>query len=840
MIQTIKQNKKAVLAFLLALVMLIGLIPFTATEVQAVTIPVGDITTNDSFGNGDAWVDGDELYFCRVSKDNHWAEYTLTANVEDEVTTWTPSEKLYWDDKGEHKLVVNYPADTGWVWDTWYILEDQSTLEKLKRADHMNAMWKGNPTTDPINLNLKHRLSMVTVTYTFASEFANEPDIAPEVYSNTQYMLFDINTLERRNVEWQEDHAIWVKPYQHKGENDEKQFTAIVSPDAYSAGDEFIRITIGDQVLTAKMNEDITFEEGTHYTFDLKVGKDKVTIEQVSVNGNDPSIPFGDGWRSDTEEDLGAVSITDTQDEGKTAWDDGDQIIATLTSQRYGEQTAMLTFSGSDGTWSTDESFSYLENETPTVKAIYAPSNILGTGEYIEFDCELNGTELTVKLESAKRNYSRLRIVGLPNKTLTVTTTEFTPAGATSAATAPYTLTTDENGNAFLYGTFAEGATISVKQGDVVLKEYAFTANKHPGGTEHGKSYVLDAVPVIDLSQYSDGDTINITQDSVIVGDGNEYNISVNIAEDAIVTFDVGASGVKLGGQITVADGKTLTLLVAGDAEHTVNGGISLGNGSNVIIEGDLTKENNKLTVTATGGNAGIGANNGVTAGDITIRNARVDATGSGSSDGSGAAIGTSDASMGNILIDNSIVIAAGGYYNSDDFMEISHAAAIGMGYYGGTIGNITLKNSEITASNNGDGLASVIGAGSQNKEGDNNAGTLGDIIITNTDLNLSMVISNKNTYAAIIGPGMGYSYAWTNMGKIIFTDVTQTELDEMIANWLPSDFNEWGAYALGRGYDGSAYKKETFGGVWVSDGNGGTVQIGNENGYYCLNEAIQ
>jgi len=508
MIQTIKQNKKAVLAFLLALVMLIGIIPFTATEVQAVTIPVGDITTNDSFGNGDAWVDGDELYFCRVSKDNQWAEYTLTANVEDEVTTWTPSEKLYWDDKGEHKLVVNYPADTGWVWDTWYILEDQSTLEKLKRADHMNAMWKGNPTTDPINLNLKHRLSMVTVTYTFASEFANEPDIAPEVYSNTQYMLFDINTLERRNVEWQEDHAIWVKPYQHKGENDEKQFTAIISPDAYSAGDEFIRITIGDQVLTAKMKEDITFEEGTHYTFDLKVGKDKVTIEQVSVNGNDPSIPFGDGWRSDTEEDLGAVSITDTQDEGKTAWDDGDQIIATLTSQRYGEQTAMLTFSGSDGTWSTDESFSYLENETPTVKAIYAPSNILGTGEYIEFDCELNGAELTVKLESATRNYSRLRIVGLPNQTLTVTTMDFTPAGATEAGEHTYTLTTDNNGNAFLYGVFAEGATVSVKQDDVVLKEYAFTAEKFPGGTEQGKSYVLGVVlgDITDAKAVSTGD----------------------------------------------------------------------------------------------------------------------------------------------------------------------------------------------------------------------------------------------------------------------------------------------------------------------------------------------
>ena len=54
------------------------------------------------------------------------------------------------------------------------------------------------------------------------------------------------------------------------------------------------------------------------------------------------------------------------------------------------------------------------------------------------------------------------------------------------------------------------------------------------------------------------------------------------------------------------------------------------------------------------------------------------------------------------------------------------------------------------------------------------------------------------------------------------------------------SAVNESQGYALGRGYDGSAYKKETFGGVWVSDGNGGTVQIGNESGYYCLNSAVQ
>ena len=542
-----------------------------------------------------------------------------------------------------------------------------------------------------------------------------------------------------------------------------------------------------------------------------------------------------------------------TQDEGKTAWEKDDQIIVTLISQKYGEQAAALTYNGSS--WSTEASLSYLENETPTVSVFYAPCYEVteegtmqlrsgmqpGMTEYLYGNYEIEYGLMTITFEGAIRDYSRLRIAAMPEAMLTVTTTDFTPAGATSEATEAYTLTADDKGNAYLYGTFAEGATVSVKQGDVTLKDYTFTAEKTPNGTEHNKSYALDATPVINLSQYSEGETVEIGSGGRIIGNDNEYNLTLNVATDATVIFEVGTSGVKLNGQITVADGKTLTLLVEGDAEHIVNGGISLGNGSNVIIEGDLTKENNKLTVTATDGNAGIGANGGVTAGDITIRNARVDATGSSkeapeihrSTSISGAAIGTSDGSMGNILIENSIIVAEGGYYESS-----SHAAAIGIGYVGSAMGNITLKDSQITARNNGDGIASVIGAGANKHV--YVTGTLGDIVITNTDLNLSMAVGTNNYYAAVIGSGIGYSNAYVNMGKIIFTDVTQAELDEIIPTWLPSDFSQYGAYALGRGYDGRAYKKDTFGGVWVSDGNGGIVQIGNESGYYCLNPAVQ
>ena len=200
--------------------------------------------------------------------------------------------------------------------------------------------------------------------------------------------------------------------------------------------------------------------------------------------------------------------VIGTQDEGKTAWENDDQIIVTLISKKYGEQAVALTYDGSS--WSTEASLSYLENETPTITAVYAPDCEIkegqialqdgkqyGEAEYILARTTISENSLDINFESG-RTYSRLRIAGLANQTLTVTTTDFTPAGATEVATDAYTLTTDNNGNAFLYGVFAEGATVSVKQGDITLKDYTFSAEKNPNGTEYNKSYALDATPVID------------------------------------------------------------------------------------------------------------------------------------------------------------------------------------------------------------------------------------------------------------------------------------------------------------------------------------------------------
>ena len=242
--------------------------------------------------------------------------------------------------------------------------------------------------------------------------------------------------------------------------------------------------------------------------------------------------------------------VIGTQDEGKTAWENGDQIIVTLISQKYGEQTAALTYDGIS--WSTEASLSYLENETPSVSVFYAPcyevteegtmqlrsGMQLGMCEYLEADCEIQNGTINISFADALRTYSRLRIAGLPNQTLTVTTTDFTPAGATSVATEPYTLTTDEKGNAYLYGTFAEGATVNVKKGDVTLTDYTFTFT-----TELIQSYALDARPAIDgtLGGKATAEESDIT---ALVEQLKEYvdngitTIIVTGAEPAIIDMD--------------------------------------------------------------------------------------------------------------------------------------------------------------------------------------------------------------------------------------------------------------------------------------------------------------
>ena len=197
-----------------------------------------------------------------------------------------------------------------------------------------------------------------------------------------------------------------------------------------------------------------------------------------------------------------------TPDEGKTSWAEGDELLLEMTSKTLGTKYAAFTYNGSSWELTSGE-LSYKEDEVPTFPHVYYAPNykweagklvlkegkVAGTDEYIEGKAEItpNGQGINVSFANATRNYSRLRIATMPNKQITVDfNNRYTPAGSSVSAFFPrYTLTSDEKGNAYLYGTFGQYCDFEVKYEGAPLASHTFYQ-----AAESAKSYVLDATVV--------------------------------------------------------------------------------------------------------------------------------------------------------------------------------------------------------------------------------------------------------------------------------------------------------------------------------------------------------
>ena len=193
-----------------------------------------------------------------------------------------------------------------------------------------------------------------------------------------------------------------------------------------------------------------------------------------------------------------------TPDEGKTSWAVGDELILEIAKTSYGRHSATFTYNGKSWELTSGE-LVYLEGDPAYIPHVYYAPNykweagelflkkgkVAGTDEYIEGKAIItgNGETITVSFAEATRKYSRLRIATLPNEQITVDTEYFTPAGSSDMEQkGNYTLTSDEKGNAYLYGTFENNSEVTVKYREAPLKTYTFSQ-----ATENAKSYALDA-----------------------------------------------------------------------------------------------------------------------------------------------------------------------------------------------------------------------------------------------------------------------------------------------------------------------------------------------------------
>lgn len=404
-----------------------------------------------------------------------------------------------------------------------------------------------------------------------------------------------------------------------------------------------------------------------------------------------------------------------TQDEGKTAWANEDKILVHLYSQKYGDQAVTLTFDAENNTWESDGgTLNYLDNETPKITAVYAPDCEIkgdktigllegkkyGEAEYIPAKTTISGNTLDISFERG-RIYSRLRIVAEAEQTLTVTTTGFTPAGPENvSAPDSYTLVADGKDNAYLYGTFAEGGSVTVKKGDAELATHTFSVT-----SEQGKSYALYAGKKVDVDLSSLAATYVINDDAYYTFTGTgSYGIKVESGNPTIILNNVSITVGKewdneniVNAIDIVADNSETTVWITGTNNLTSNSGagIYVKSGSTVIIKSD--SRDNILTARAGMDGAGIGGTGydfsyeNVTCGNIYIENITVNAYSSGymsSNPGIGAFT-----SCGTITIKNATVTALGGNQGGVLYGG-EFCSAIGAS----TVPDIVIENSTINA----------------------------------------------------------------------------------------------------------------------------------------------
>ena len=196
-----------------------------------------------------------------------------------------------------------------------------------------------------------------------------------------------------------------------------------------------------------------------------------------------------------------------TPDEGKTSWAVGDELLLEMTSKTFGSKYAAFKYNGSNWELASGE-LSYKEDEVPTFPHVYYAPNykweagklvlkegkVAGTDEYIEGKANItpNGQGINVSFTDATRNYSRLRIATMPNKQITVAINKYIPAGSSSMEWfQDIALTSDEKGNAYLYGTFVRYFDFEVKYEGAPLASHTFYQ-----AAENAKSYALDATVV--------------------------------------------------------------------------------------------------------------------------------------------------------------------------------------------------------------------------------------------------------------------------------------------------------------------------------------------------------
>ncbi len=298
----------------------LGAIMLTACQKEATDLPIGNypedgivrIATQVNAPLTRATTSnykGRNLSLSIVPNSNN-ATYTynnINWTTADNGTTWTPASQMLWE--GANKLVnihayapyVDGATDITIV--PFAVETDQATKGTLS-SDLMGFTQSAfNPydqlsAKQAIPIVFDHILSKLTLTLTFGDQFDGQNVTISSV------KLIGTNTAMVYNAKDKTvaaaASAVIAPISMMKVEGSNNSYTAILAPQSVAAGASMIDVTLSNGSIyryTAATGGH-TFATGTAYTMNLKIGKDKITIDgNVAVTdwGTDTNNPFEGG-----------------------------------------------------------------------------------------------------------------------------------------------------------------------------------------------------------------------------------------------------------------------------------------------------------------------------------------------------------------------------------------------------------------------------------------------------------------------------------------------------------------------------------------------------------------
>ena len=193
-------------------------------------------------------------------------------------TDWLPgsnTDYLVWDTKNM-SFQCWYPADGKNSFEKGYIQAEQSDAQKIVNSDYMAAEIK--PASIPEDKVLKVELERKTARLIlkishFNAQFANVAKID------------HVNIISKASTDADEASTVTINPFPVAGEDGEvgkvgTTYTALVAPGAIEAK---LYLPSGEAATTPLVVKTSALEAGKSYTYNLIVGKDAVTIDDMTV-----------------------------------------------------------------------------------------------------------------------------------------------------------------------------------------------------------------------------------------------------------------------------------------------------------------------------------------------------------------------------------------------------------------------------------------------------------------------------------------------------------------------------------------------------------------------------